>query len=142
MLDKETKQNLAQYLDLMEAPVVFSVSTDDTANSQQLFEFVNEVADMTDKITVEQKTLPRTPSFEINSLQKTSGITFAGIPLGHEFASFLLALLQVSGRPPKIADTLIQSILEINQPLHFESYVSLTCHNCPDVVQTLNILAV
>ena len=63
MLDKETKQNLAQYLDLMEAPVVFSVSTDDTANSQQLFEFVNEVADMTDKITVEQKTLPRTPSF-------------------------------------------------------------------------------
>ncbi len=60
MLDKETKQNLAQYLDLMEAPVVFSVSTDDTANSQQLFEFVNEVADMTDKITVEQKTLPRT----------------------------------------------------------------------------------
>ena len=142
MLDKETKQNLAQYLDLMEAPVVFSVSTDDTANSQQLFEFVNEVADMTDKITVEQKTLPRTPSFEINSLQKTSGITFAGIPLGHEFASFLLALLQVSGRPPKIADTLIQSILEINQPLHFESYVSLTCHNCPDVVQALNILAV
>lgn len=142
MLDKETKQNLAQYLDLMEAPVVFSVSTDDTANSQQLFEFVNEVADMTDKITVEQKKLPRTPSFEINSLQKTSGITFAGIPLGHEFASFLLALLQVSGRPPKIADTLIQSILEINQPLHFESYVSLTCHNCPDVVQALNILAV
>ena len=142
MLDKETKQNLAQYLDLMEAPVVFSVSTDDTANSQQLFEFVNEVADMTDKITVEQKTLPRTPSFEINSLQKTSGITFAGLPLGHEFASFLLALLQVSGRPPKIADTLIQSILEINQPLHFESYVSITCHNCPDVVQALNILAV
>lgn len=142
MLDNETKQNLTQYLELLETPVIFSVSTDETSNSQQVLDFVNEVANMSEKISVEKKQLARTPSFEINSLHQTSGIVFAGIPLGHEFSSFLLALLQVSGRPPKISEAMIQSVQQIKQPLHFETYVSLTCHNCPDVVQTLNILAV
>ena len=97
---------------------------------------------MTEKVTIEEKKLSRTPSFEINPLNGTSGIAFAGIPLGHEFSSFLLALLQVSGRPPKITDSLTQQIKQIQQDLYFETYVSLTCHNCPDVVQALNILSV
>lgn len=86
--------------------------------------------------------MTRTPSFSISPLGKESGIVFAGIPLGHEFASFLLALLQISGRAPKISESLSLKIKQIKQTLHFDSYVSLTCHNCPDVVQALNILAV
>lgn len=142
MLDKETKQNLAHYLEMLESPVIFSTSTDDSNDSRKLLEFLNEIAQMTEKVTIEEKKLSRTPSFEINPLNGTSGIAFAGIPLGHEFSSFLLALLQVSGRPPKITDSLTQQIKQIQQDLHFETYVSLTCHNCPDVVQALNILSV
>ena len=142
MLDKETKQNLAHYLEMLESPVIFSTSTDDSNDSRKLLEFLNEIAQMTEKVTIEQKKLSRTPSFEINPLNGTSGIAFAGIPLGHEFSSFLLALLQVSGRPPKITDSLTQQIKQIQQDLYFETYVSLTCHNCPDVVQALNILSV
>ncbi|MBC9701428.1 MAG: alkyl hydroperoxide reductase subunit F, partial [Leuconostoc sp.] len=142
MLDKETKQNLAHYLEMLESPVIFSTSTEDSNDSRKLLEFLNEIAQMTEKVTIEEKKLSRTPSFEINPLNGTSGIAFAGIPLGHEFSSFLLALLQVSGRPPKITDSLTQQIKQIQQDLHFETYVSLTCHNCPDVVQALNILSV
>lgn len=142
MLDKETKQNLAHYLEMLESPVIFSTSTDDSNDSRKLLEFLNEITQMTEKVTIEEKKLSRTPSFEINPLNGTSGIAFAGIPLGHEFSSFLLALLQVSGRPPKITDSLTQQIKQIQQDLYFETYVSLTCHNCPDVVQALNILSV
>lgn len=142
MLDKETKQNLAHYLEMLESPVIFSTSTDDSNDSRKLLEFLNEIAQMTEKVTIEEKKLSRTPSFEINPLNGTSGIAFAGIPLGHEFSSFLLALLQVSGRPPKITDSLTQQIKQIQQDLYFETYVSLTCHNCPDIVQALNILSV
>lgn len=142
MLDKETKQNIAHYLEMLESPVIFSTSTDDSNDSRKLLEFLNEIAQMTEKVTIEEKKLSRTPSFEINPLNGTSGIAFAGIPLGHEFSSFLLSLLQVSGRPPKITDSLTQQIKQIQQDLHFETYVSLTCHNCPDVVQALNILSV
>ncbi len=142
MLDKETKQNLAHYLEMLESPVIFSTSTDDSNDSRKLLEFLNEIAQMTEKVTIEEKKLSRTPSFEINPLNGTSGIAFAGIPLGHEFSSFLLALLQVSGRPPKITDSLTQQIKQIQQDLYFETYVSLTYHNCPDVVQALNILSV
>ncbi len=88
MLDKETKQNLAHYLEMLESPVIFSTSTDDSNDSRKLLEFLNEIAQMTEKVTIEEKKLSRTPSFEINPLNGTSGIAFAGIPLGHEFSSF------------------------------------------------------
>ncbi len=83
-----------------------------------------------------------TPSFEIKQTTHSSGVIFAGIPLGHEFSSFILALLQVSGRTPKIDEHIIQQIKAINNVYHFESIVSLTCHICPEVVQTLNIFAI
>ncbi|HFP8695656.1 TPA: alkyl hydroperoxide reductase subunit F [Enterococcus faecium] len=142
MLDKETKQNLEQYLALIESPIVFSVSLDNSENSQKLAEFTKEIAEMSPKISWEKRDSMRTPSFSINPVGKESGIVFAGIPLGHEFSSFLLAMLQISGRAPKISESLSLKIKKITQTLHFDSYVSLTCHNCPDVVQALNILAV
>lgn len=143
MLDNETKTQLKQYLDLLEAELVFSVSLDDSEDSKKVTEFLTEVAEMTSRVTIEPMKLKRTPSFEINQKEAgASGVAFAGLPMGHEFTSFILALLQVSGRTPKIDDALIKQIQTIDRPLHFETYVSLTCHNCPDVVQALNIMAV
>src|SRR5690606_25735227 len=71
-----------------------------------------------------------------------TGITFAGIPLGHEFTSLVLALLQVSGRAPKVDDKVIEQVKNIKDTLHFDSYISLSCQNCPEVVQALNLMSV
>ena len=105
-------------------------------------EFLEEIAEMTPRITIEAAALARTPSFTITKPGAESGIVFAGLPLGHEFTSFILALLQVSGRAPKVDDAIVARIKAIDKELHFETYVSLTCHNCPDVVQALNIMSV
>lgn len=143
MLDNETKEQLQQYLALLESEIVFSASLDESDDSKKVQEFLTEVAEMDAKITIEGKSLIRTPSFEINRKDaEASGIIFAGLPMGHEFTSFILALLQVGGRAPKIDDNVAQQIKSIDCTLKFETYVSLTCHNCPDVVQALNIMAV
>ncbi|WP_099221516.1 alkyl hydroperoxide reductase subunit F [Listeria costaricensis] len=142
MLDTETKTQLAQYLELLENKIILRASVDDSENSQKLWAFVEEIAGMSPKISLQKETLAKTPSFSVDRENETSGITFAGIPLGHEFTSLILALLQVSGRAPKVDDKVIAQIKKIDKPYHFESYVSLTCHNCPDVVQALNIMSV
>ena len=142
-LDTEIKAQLAQYLELLENDVVFVAHLDESENSQKVREFLDEIQAMSPKISLVDKSLTRTPSFMINQKgQADSGIEFAGLPLGHEFTSFILALLQVGGRKPKVEEDVIRRIEKINRPLHFETYVSLTCHNCPDVVQALNIMSV
>jgi len=100
-------------------------------------ELVNELANMSSKIHVEQAELPRTPSFQVGDR-----VTFAGVPMGHEFTSLIMALLQVSGRKPKIEDKVIDQIKDIRGEYNFTTYISLSCHNCPDVVQALNIMSV
>src|SRR5690606_41786990 len=97
---------------------------------------VEELASMSSKITVEKAELSRTPSFSINRVGEETGVAFAGVPLGHEFTSLVLALLQVSGRAPKVEQSVIDSIKNIDGEYHFETYVSLSCHNCPDVVRS------
>ncbi|MBC1475942.1 alkyl hydroperoxide reductase subunit F [Listeria grandensis] len=141
-LDKEIKEQLAGYLDLLEQDIVLKVSVATDENSQKLLEFVSEIVDMSPKIRLEHGSLSRTPSFSVERENEDYGIVFAGIPLGHEFTSLILALLQVSGRPPKINDDITAQIKKINKPHHLETYVSLTCHNCPDIVQALNIMSV
>ena len=142
-LDTEIKAQLAQYLELLENDIVFAAHLDESENSQKVREFLDEIQAMSPKISLVDKSLTRTPSFMINQKgQADSGIEFAGLPLGHEFTSFILALLQVGGRKPKVEEDVIRRIEKINRPLHFETYVSLTCHNCPDVVQALNIMSV
>lgn len=148
MLDKNTVASLLQYLDLLENDIIFSVSLDKNnhgqlkESSQQMWEFLEEIVSLSTRLKLQEEKLTRTPSFEINQVNKKSGVTFAGIPMGHEFTSFIMALLQVSGRKPKIEDSQITQIKSLEGRFHFESYVSLTCHNCPDVVQALNILSV
>jgi alkyl hydroperoxide reductase subunit F len=97
---------------------------------------------MSSRITVEQAQLERTPSFSVNRVGEDTGVTFAGVPLGHEFTSLVLALLQVSGRAPKVDQSVIDQIKAIKGEYRFESYISLSCHNCPDVVQALNVMSV
>lgn len=142
VLDAEIKAQLEQYLQLLEGDIVLKVSAGSDKISTDMLELVNELASMSSKITVEKAELTRTPSFSVNRVGEDTGVTFAGIPLGHEFTSLVLALLQVSGRPPKVDQSVIDQIKGISGEHHFETYVSLSCHNCPDVVQALNIMSV
>ena len=141
-LDAEIKSQLKQYLQLLESDIVLKVSAGSDKVSQEMLDLVNELEAMSSKITVEKVQLERTPSFSVNRVGEDTGIVFAGIPLGHEFTSLVLALLQVSGRAPKVDQNVIDQIKKIDGEYHFETYVSLTCHNCPDVVQALNIMSV
>ena len=141
-LDAEIKEQLGQYLQLLESEIVLQAQLKDDANSQKVKEFLQEIVAMSPMISLEEKELPRTPSFRIAKKGQESGVEFAGLPLGHEFTSFILALLQVSGRPPKVETDIVKRIQAVDEPMHFETYVSLTCHNCPDVVQAFNIMSV
>jgi NADH-dependent peroxiredoxin subunit F len=134
MLDTQIKQQLQQYLQMMEGDITIKISAGD---NKEMAELVNEIAAMTSRIRVEQAQLPRTPSFQIGDR-----VTFAGVPMGHEFTSLIMALLQVSGRKPKVDDKVIDQIKDIRGEYNFTTYISLSCHNCPDVVQALNIMSV
>lgn len=141
-LDAEIKSQLGQYLGLLENDIVLKVSAGTDKVSDEMLALVEELASMSSKITLEKVDLPRTPSFSVTRVGEETGVNFAGVPLGHEFTSLVLALLQVSGRAPKVDQSIIDQIKNISGEYHFETYVSLTCHNCPDVVQALNILSV
>ncbi|MEH7118988.1 alkyl hydroperoxide reductase subunit F [Neobacillus vireti] len=141
VLDKDIKEQLAQYLQLMEGDVLLKVSAGSDDVSRDMLDLVDELANMSSHIKVEKVQLERTPSFSVNRSGEDTGVTFAGVPLGHEFTSLVLALLQVSGRAPKVDQKLIDQVKSIKGEYHFESYISLTCHNCPDVVQALNIMS-
>jgi alkyl hydroperoxide reductase subunit F len=136
-LDQTIRSQLEQYLKLLEGPVAITVRAGVDETSQAMLDLLHEIAGMTDLITIEPGQLPRSPSFRVGDR-----ITFAGVPTGHEFTSLILALLQVSGRKPKIDDKVIEQIKAMRGEYHFETYISLTCHNCPDVVQALNTMAV
>lgn len=142
ILDAEMKAQLAQYLELMEGEVLLKVSTDSDDVSKDMVSLVDELAAMSSNITIEHTVLERTPSFSVNRPDEDTGITFAGVPLGHEFTSLVLALLHVSGRAPKVDEDVIEQIESIEDKLHFDSYISLSCQNCPEVVQALNIMSV
>ncbi|MBG9687338.1 alkyl hydroperoxide reductase subunit F [Bacillus mycoides] len=142
ILDADIKTQLSQYLQLMENDILLKVSAGDDNVSKDMLSLVDELATMSSKITVEKVELERTPSFSVNRPGEDTGVVFAGIPLGHEFTSLVLALLQVSGRAPKVEQKLIDQIKNIQGEYHFESYISLSCHNCPDVVQALNVMSV
>ncbi|WP_308635224.1 alkyl hydroperoxide reductase subunit F [Paenibacillus silvisoli] len=142
VLDAEIKAQLNQYLGLMEGDVHIKVCAGDDQASKDMLELMDELVGMTSRIKVEQAELSRKPSFSVNRPGEETGIAFAGIPLGHEFTSLVLALLQVSGRAPKAEQSVIDQIKSIRGEYRFESYISLSCHNCPDVVQALNLMSV
>lgn len=142
MLDVEIKKQLDEYLQLLENPITITASVGSDPLSPRMLNFLEELASMSPKITLLQETLDRSPSFLVDGPEGKSGIQFAGIPMGHEFNSLVLALVQASGRPPKIEDSQIQEIKAIKGEYHFETFISLTCHNCPDIVQALNTMSI
>ncbi|SDD06429.1 alkyl hydroperoxide reductase subunit F [Paenibacillus sp. UNCCL117] len=142
ILDADIKAQLNQYLQLMEGDVLIKVSAGSDPVSTDMLALMDELSGMSSRIAVEKASLPRTPSFSVNRVGEDTGVTFAGIPLGHEFTSLVLALLQVSGRAPKVEQAVIDQVKRLSGEYHFESFISLSCHNCPDVVQALNLMSI
>ena len=143
MLDENLRQQLRTYLERITLPIEIVASLDDTDASREMKELLVEIATLSSLITLEYADhAERKPSFALNRKGSAMSIRFAGVPMGHEFTSLVLALLQVGGYPPKIDESVIEQIRALKGEFRFETYISLSCQNCPDVVQTLNLMAV
>ncbi len=143
MLDTNLKAQLKAYLERVKLPFEITASLDDSAAAREMHGLLQDIVSLSYKITLKTDGADaRKPSFSLNRPGESERIRFAAIPMGHEFTSLVLALLQVGGHPPKIEAELIEQIKNLEGDLRFETYMSLTCHNCPDVVQALNLLAV
>ena len=143
MLDAAIKDQLAGYMQRLQRPIELVASLDDSSAGAELRELLQEVSALSDKIVFrDDGTAARRPSFAVTQPGQAPRVQFAGIPMGHEFTSLVLALLQVGGYPPKVSDEVIEQVKALPGGLRFETYISLSCHNCPDVVQALNLMAV
>jgi alkyl hydroperoxide reductase subunit F len=143
MLETSIKTQLQAYLTKLVQPVELVASLDDSEKSTEMRELLEEISSLSALVTLRlDGQAARRPSFAIGRLGEAARIDFAGLPMGHEFTSLILALLQTGGHPPKIEADLIEQIRQLSGPLKFEIFVSLSCHNCPEVVQALNLLAV
>ncbi len=144
MLDANIKQQLSTHFQNLKNAVEIVTFLGDTAKDQELATLANDLAELHDKITVvtgEFTTSERKPSIAIRAAGSEARVRFAGIPMGHEFTSLILAVLQAGGHDPKIEQELIEQIQGLDSELNFETYISLSCQNCPEVVQALNLLA-
>ncbi|MGV3741651.1 MAG: alkyl hydroperoxide reductase subunit F [Burkholderiaceae bacterium] len=144
MLDANLKTQLSSYLERLTQPIELVASLDDSEKSQEMRALLQEIAELSAQITYTERNdgSQRTPSFAINRVGTAVGVQFAAIPMGHEFTSLVLALLQVGGHPVKIEESVIEQIRNLDGDFVFETYVSLSCQNCPEVVQALNAMSV
>lgn len=143
MLDPSIQQQLQAYFERIVQPVELRLSLDDSDKSQEMSEFLNDIAAQSDKISVVRTDVDaRRPSFAIARSGSDVAVRFAGIPGGHEFNSLILALLYVGGHAPKLEQATIEQIKALDGDYLFETYFSLSCQNCPDVVQALNLMSV
>lgn len=143
MLDSALAAQLRGLVGNIQMPVAFVASLDDSPKSQETADLLTEVAAMSELITYEQRDDDRRrPSFAIQRVGTDVQVRFAGVPMGHEFTSFVLAVLQVGGHPVKVDEATVRQIQALEGPHHFETFFSLSCQNCPDVVQALNIIAI
>ncbi|WP_444884409.1 alkyl hydroperoxide reductase subunit F [Microbulbifer sp. PSTR4-B] len=141
MLDANLKKQLDTYLQNIVKPIEIRVSTDNSEKSKELETLVDQISGLSKKITAQQGQAKRTPSMAIAPAGEEPRVSFAGIPLGHEFTSLVLALLQAGGHPSKADPQLLEQVRNLEGKFHFETYISLSCQNCPDVVQALNLMA-
>jgi alkyl hydroperoxide reductase subunit F len=143
MLDDTLKAQLKAYLERVTLPFEIEASLSDSESSRELQQLLQDIASMSDKITLKLDGQDaRRPSFSLKRLGTEQSLRFAGIPLGHEFTSLVLALLWTGGHPPKVEQDVIDQIKALDGDFNFEVYMSLSCHNCPDVVQALSLMAV
>lgn len=142
MLDASLKTQLKSYLERLTQPIELVASLDQGPASAEMRELLAEIVELSDKIALVEGSDARKPSFAVVKKGGDAGVRFAGIPMGHEFTSLVLALLQVGGYPPKADAAVIEQIKNLQGEFNFETYISLSCQNCPDVVQALNLMAV
>ena len=143
MLDANLKTQLQSYLQNLRQPIQLIATLDDSAHSAELRELLQEIVSLSDKVSLDESgTDARKPSFVIARQGETSGVRFAAIPMGHEFTSLVLALLWTGGHPPKVEPEVIEQIKALDADMKFEVYMSLSCHNCPDVVQAAALMAI
>ncbi|WP_127172205.1 alkyl hydroperoxide reductase subunit F [Xanthomonas euvesicatoria] len=144
MLDANLKTQLTAYLERVMRPIQINASIDDSAGSREMLDLLEELVLLSDKISLDihRDDNQRKPSFALTTPGQDISLRFAGLPMGHEFTSLVLALLQVGGHPSKAAAELIEQVQHLEGDYQFETYFSLSCQNCPDVVQALNLAAV
>ncbi|TGV33791.1 alkyl hydroperoxide reductase subunit F, partial [Mesorhizobium sp. M8A.F.Ca.ET.142.01.1.1] len=132
------------YLERVTRPIQITAHADDGAKSQEMLELLQTLESLSDKISLQvlRDGQGRVPSFDLGTPGQDIHLTFAGLPMGHEFTSLVLALLQVGGHPSKATAELIEQVQNLEGEYAFETYFSLSCQNCPDVVQALNLAAV
>ena len=143
MLDADLKTQLQAYLTRLQQPIQLVASLDDSDTSRELEALLRDVAALSERIEyVRADDDARRPSFAIVRSGTDIEVRFAGIPLGHEFTSLVLALLQVGGHPPKIEEALANQVRDLEGEFRFETFMSLSCQSCPDTVQALNLMSV
>jgi len=148
MLDDNLKAQLGAYMERVQQPFEIVASLSDSENSQEMLQLLQTIQGLrTDKITLRTDGQDaRKPSFTLQRAGTDTSLRFAGLPLGHEFTSLVLALLWTGGHPPKEEAEVLDSIRALNPDnggdFNFEVYMSLSCHNCPDVVQALSLMAI
>ena len=143
MLDDTLKTQLQQYLGLLRQPIQLTAALDDSVTSAEMKNLLETIASLSDKVSLDlNDTDARQPSFVVSRAGEQQGVRFAGLPLGHEFTSLVLALLWTGGHPPKVEAEVIDAIRGLDGDFNFEVYMSLSCHNCPDVVQALSLMAI
>ena len=143
MLDAALQNQLKTYLENVREPIELVPSSDDSAKSREMAELLAEIAALSDKVSVAaEEANERSPSFAIRRTGTDIALRFAGLPMGHEFTSLVLALLHVGGHKPKTPEDVLDQVRALDGDYHFETYFSLSCQNCPDVVQALNLMSV
>ena len=143
MLNESLQSQLKAYLTKMVEPVELIASLDESQGATEMRTLLETIGSLTDKVSVRlDGDDVRRPSFQIRRLNSSTSLHFAAVPLGHEFNSLVLALLWSGGHPPKVEAESIETIKSLTDPLSFEVFMSLSCHNCPDVVQALSLMAV
>jgi alkyl hydroperoxide reductase subunit F len=144
MLEQALKDQLAAYLERVTQPFEMVASLDDSQISTDMRSLLETIQSLrADKISLRLDGQDaRKPSFSLQRLGSDTSLRFAGLPLGHEFTSLVLALLWTGGHPPKVEQDVIDQIKGLDGDFNFEVYMSLSCHNCPDVVQALSLMAI
>ncbi len=143
MLEAQIKTQLQAYLEKLQRPIELVASLDDSAKAAEMRELLTDIAALSAKVSLrEDGNATLRPSFAVGLPGEAPRIHFAGLPMGHEFTSLILALLQTGGHPPKVEQAIIDQIKALPGTFKFETFISLSCHNCPDVVQALNLMAV
>ncbi|GAB1597107.1 alkyl hydroperoxide reductase subunit F [Lysobacter claricitrinus] len=143
MLDDSLKSQLSAYLERLQQPIRLHASLDESDASRELEALLRDIASLSDKVEYARTDDDaRRPSFAIVRAGTDIDVRFAGIPLGHEFTSLVLALLWVGGHPPKIEDDVARQVRELEGEFRFETYMSLSCQSCPDTVQALSLMSV